>query len=53
VPGEVSVVAITRDDRALLPLSGTQFRSGDVLHLAVLSAAMSRVEGLLGLDEGV
>lgn len=53
VPGEVSVVAITRDDRALLPLSGTQFRSGDVLHLAVLSAAMSRVEALLGLDEGV
>ncbi len=49
VPGEVSVIAITRDDKALLPLLGTIFRTGDILHLAVLSGAMSRVETLLDL----
>jgi trk system potassium uptake protein TrkA len=52
VPGEVSVIAITRDGRALLPLMGTVFRSGDVVHLAVLSDAMARVERLLDLGEG-
>jgi trk system potassium uptake protein TrkA len=52
VPGEVSVVAITRQDRALIPTLGTEFRSGDVIHLAVLAAALDRVEDLLGLSEG-
>ena len=52
VPGEVTVIAITRDGKALLPLLGTIFRSGDVVHLAVLSDAMDRVERLLGLGEG-
>jgi trk system potassium uptake protein TrkA len=49
VPGEVSVIALTRNDKALLPLLGTVFRTGDVLHLAVSAAAMSRVETLLGI----
>jgi trk system potassium uptake protein TrkA len=53
VPGELTVVAITRDDQALLPLTGTSFRRGDVLHLAVLARAMNRVEELLDLGEGV
>lgn len=52
VPGEVSVIALTRGGRAMLPMSGTAFRSGDVLHLAVVSDAMDRVARLLGLDEG-
>jgi trk system potassium uptake protein len=52
VPGEVSVIAVTRDGRALLPMMGTAFRVGDVVHLAVLSDAMARVETLLGLGEG-
>jgi trk system potassium uptake protein len=52
VPGEVSVIAITRDGRALLPMLGTAFRVGDIVHLAVLSDAMARVETLLGLGEG-
>ncbi len=52
IPGEVDVVAITREGRARLPLSGTQLRSGDVLHLAVLAEAMARLEGLLDLGEG-
>jgi trk system potassium uptake protein TrkA len=49
VPGEVAVIALTRDGKALLPLLGTAFRSGDVVHLAVLSEAMDRVETLLGI----
>jgi trk system potassium uptake protein TrkA len=48
VPGEVSVVAITRGEGALVPTTGTELRAGDVLHLAVLAAAMGRVEALLG-----
>jgi len=52
VPSEVNVIAITRDGRALLPMLGTAFRVGDIVHLAVLSDAMARVETLLGLGEG-
>jgi trk system potassium uptake protein TrkA len=52
VPGEVTVITITRDGRALLPMSGTTFRTDDVVHLAVSSDAMARVERLLGIGEG-
>jgi len=52
VPGEVTVIAITRDSKALLPSLGMVFRSGDVVHLAVLSDAMDRVARLLDLGEG-
>lgn len=48
-PGEISVVTITRDGQALIPLFGTQLRAGDVLHLAVLAGAMERLEAWLGL----
>jgi len=47
IPGEIIVVAITRNDGALIPTLGTQFRGGDVLHLVVLASAMERLEGLL------
>lgn len=52
VPGEVNVVAITREGRALLPMLGTPFRAGDKVHLAVMANAMDRVAHLLGLGEG-
>lgn len=52
VSGEVSVITITREGRALLPLWGTAFRAGDVIHLAVLASALDRVEQLLDLGEG-
>jgi len=51
VPGEISVVTITREGKALIPLFGTQFRAGDVLHLAVLAGAMEQLESWLGLGE--
>jgi len=49
VPGELSVVVITRDSQAFIPVLGTEFRAGDVVHLAVLASALERVEMLLGL----
>jgi trk/ktr system potassium uptake protein len=52
VPGEANVVAITRQDQALIPALGTEFRSGDLIHLAVLASAMERIEEFLGLGEG-
>jgi trk system potassium uptake protein TrkA len=52
VPGEVSVVTITRKGQAILPTLGTEFRQGDMLHLSVLASAMDRLEAVLGLGEG-
>jgi len=50
IPGEVTLTAITRADSAFLPTAGTAFREGDVLHIAVLASAMSRLEAMLGLE---
>lgn len=50
IPGEVLVIAITRDDNAFIPSVGTEFREGDIIHLTVLSTAMSRLEEMLGLE---
>ena len=52
VPGEITLVAITREDKALIPTLGTEIHYGDLLHLAVLAASMDRLESLLGLGEG-
>jgi trk system potassium uptake protein TrkA len=52
VSGEVHVTTITRQGKAFLPTLGAEFRAGDVIHLAVLAAAMERVEEMLGLGEG-
>jgi trk system potassium uptake protein TrkA len=48
VPGEITVVSITRDGHAFIPHLGTQFREGDVIHLAVLASAMERLEEMVG-----
>jgi trk system potassium uptake protein TrkA len=52
VPGEIMVVNITRQGMALLPLTGTEFRENDLLHLAVAAQAMERVKSMLGMGEG-
>ncbi|HEX9596230.1 MAG TPA: TrkA family potassium uptake protein [Anaerolineales bacterium] len=52
VLGEITVVAITRNDAALLPAMGTEFQANDQIHLAVLSGAMGRLDALLGLGAG-
>jgi trk system potassium uptake protein len=50
VPGEVMVISIVRNDQAFIPIVGTEFQEGDLINLVVLSAAMERLEGLLGLE---
>jgi Trk K+ transport system NAD-binding subunit len=52
VAGEIQVIAITRQGQALIPLGGSDFHSGDLLHLVVLASAMERVKDLLGFSEG-
>jgi trk system potassium uptake protein TrkA len=52
VPNEICVVAVTRDGCAFLPTSGSQFRDGDVIHLAVLATSIDRIRELLGIQEG-
>jgi trk system potassium uptake protein TrkA len=49
VAGEINVVAITRDGEAILPTSGIEFKSGDIIYVVVLSSAMNRLEALLGM----
>ena len=49
VPGEVMVVAVTREGRAILPTLGTEFQNRDQVCLAVLASSMDRIETLLGL----
>lgn len=52
VIGEINVIAITRQGRAFIAISGTEFRSGDIIHLAVLASAMDRFKTLIGIGEG-
>jgi trk/ktr system potassium uptake protein len=47
IPGEVTVVAITRRDRAFIPTLGTVFEACDQLHLAVTATEMIRLNAML------
>lgn len=49
VPGEIRIVAITREGRTFLPTDATQFCKGDRLHIALLGASSDRLRTLLGL----
>ena len=49
VPGEFNVISITRDEKAFLPTSGTEFREGDIVHLAVSSTSFTRLQTMLGI----
>jgi trk system potassium uptake protein TrkA len=53
ISGEINVVSITREGQAFIPSGGTSFREGDVIHLAVMSSAMTRVEEMLGMERRV
>ena len=50
IPGELMVISITRNDQAFIPIQGTEFHEGDIIHLVVLSAGMDRLEELLGME---
>ncbi len=49
--GECLIVSITREGKAFLPVTGTEFRAGDILHVAIMAGAMDRFSSLLGLGE--
>jgi trk system potassium uptake protein TrkA len=52
IPGEISVISITREEKAFIPSLGTEIRQGDLIHFVVQAEAMSRFEQLLGIGEG-
>lgn len=48
VPGEITVSAIVRAGRAIIPRRGTRFERGDVLQITALSSSFHKLERLLG-----
>jgi len=53
IAGEINLISITRNDSAFIPTSGTTFKEGDIVNLAVLSTAMQRLEELFGLERRI
>ncbi|WP_373484391.1 TrkA family potassium uptake protein [Acetobacterium sp.] len=49
IPGEVSVISISRGNRSLIPVLNTVFENRDLVHLAVATASGDRLKSLLGL----
>ena len=52
VISEIAVVAVTRQGAAFIPTLGSQFKDGDIIHVAILASALDRFKTLLGLSEG-
>jgi len=42
MPGEVQIAAIERFGQAFMPLAGTKFEKGDLLHVVVSRASMQK-----------
>jgi trk system potassium uptake protein len=49
VPGEITVAAISRGLRSMIPTLGTRFQAGDRLHLVVLATSTDLLASTLGL----
>ena len=49
IPGEIQVIAITRNGKTFMPTLGAIFQEKEVIHLAVTSSSMDRLKALLGL----
>jgi trk system potassium uptake protein TrkA len=52
VPGEISVISVTRKGKAFLPIMGTELQADDLVHLAVSADAMDRFNMMFGFGEG-
>jgi len=50
VPGEISVVAVTRDSRTFLANPATPLEAGDLVDVAVIGSSFGRLERLLDQD---
>jgi trk system potassium uptake protein len=51
IPGEIQILAITRQAHAFIPVSGSDFRRGDIVHVAVLASSLEQFKELMGLGE--
>jgi trk system potassium uptake protein len=49
LPGEIHVVAITRGGKTFLPTLGSEFQQGDLIHLALLSSSLERLNEIIGM----
>ena len=49
IPGEITVVAVTRGGSTFLPPRGTVLQQGDLVHLAVMASSAGRLRALLAL----
>ena len=49
VIGEIQVVAISRNNKAILPTMGTALQKHDIVYLAVLAASKKRLKSMLGM----
>jgi trk system potassium uptake protein TrkA len=47
IPGEVSVIAVSRHGKAFLPSSETVFEKDDLVHIAVLTTSVERLRAVL------
>jgi trk system potassium uptake protein TrkA len=52
IPGEVSIVSITRGNKTLLPTMATVLQKEDILHVAALVSSVGRLERLFGISNG-
>ena len=50
IPGDVTVIAINRQNRTMLPTLGTVFQSGDQVFLAVIHSAAARLNSMLASE---
>jgi trk system potassium uptake protein TrkA len=49
VPGEMTVSAITRENKSFIPTLGTEFKQRDMVTLSVDTSSSKRLKSLLGL----
>ncbi len=52
IPGEILVAAITRKGKAFMPMMGTEFQRGDMIHFLVMANSMGRFKEMIGVAEG-
>ena len=48
VPGEIRVAGIVRLGKAILPMAGTTFEAGDLVHVLVLQSSVDRLSRMFG-----
>ena len=47
VPGEIRIISLTRNGMTSIPVQGTVFQNGDLIHIAVEESSVPRLKSLL------